>query len=149
MKHVSILVPEGDRSLTNIEVTHQILCRVNDYLAYEGSGLEFIVQLVGQHSETRMKKGLFTVHPEMLLQDVSHTDPIIIPAVHGNMRQIMADNALMLDWIVKQYKGGASVAALCISAFVFAGNGLLDGQKLCNTLGLCQPFKANVSLQLT
>jgi transcriptional regulator GlxA family with amidase domain len=132
MKHVSILVPEGDCSLTNIEGTHQILCKVNDYLAEEGRSPEFIVQLVGLNEKTSMKKGLFTVHPDVLLQDVNHTDLIIIPAVHGNMQQIMADNELMLDWIVKQYKGGAAVAALCIGAFVLAGTGLLDG-KSCAT----------------
>lgn len=132
MTHVSILVPEGDCSLANIEGTHQILCKVNDYLAEEGRGPEFIVQLVGQYEETRMKKGLFVVCPEVLLQDVSHTDLIIIPAVHGNMQQIMADNAVMLDWIVKQYNDGAAVAALCIGAFVLAGTGLLDG-KSCAT----------------
>ena len=132
MKHISILVPEGDCSLANIEGSHQIFSRVNGYLAEEGRGPEFIVQLVGQHSETHIKKGLFTVHPEVLLQNVSSTDLIIIPAVHGNMQQIMADNELMLDWIVKQYKGGAAVAALCIGAFVLAGTGLLDG-KTCAT----------------
>jgi transcriptional regulator GlxA family with amidase domain len=132
MKHISILVPEGDCSLANIEGTHQIFCRVNGYLAEVGRGPEFIVQLVGQHEEIRIKKGLFTVRPEVLLQDVSHTDLIIIPAVHGNMQQIMADNELMLDWIVKQYKGGAAIAALCIGAFVLAGTGLLDG-KTCAT----------------
>ncbi|HEY4325849.1 MAG TPA: helix-turn-helix domain-containing protein [Mucilaginibacter sp.] len=132
MKHVSILIPEGDCSLANIEGTHQILCRVNDYLAEEGRAAEFIVQLVGQHEETRMKKGRFAVRPDVLLQDVSHTDLIIIPAVHGNMQQIMVDNELMLNWIVKQYKGGAAVAALCIGAFVLAGTGLLDG-KSCAT----------------
>ena len=132
MKHISILVPEGDCSLANIEGTHQIFCRVNGYLTEEGREPEFIVQLVGQHEETRMKKGLFAVRPEVLLRDVSHTDLIIIPAVHGNMQQIMADNKLMLDWIVKQYNGGAAVAALCIGAFVLAGTGLLDG-KTCAT----------------
>jgi transcriptional regulator GlxA family with amidase domain len=132
MKHISILVPEGDCSLTNIEGTHQIMSRINDYLAEEGRGPEFIVQMVGQYPETRMKKGLFTVCPEVLMQDISHTDLIIIPAVHGNMEQIVADNKLMLDWIVKQYKGGAAVAALCIGAFVLAGTGLLDG-KSCAT----------------
>lgn len=132
MMHVSILVPEGDCSLGNIEGTHQILCRTNGYLAEEGRGPEFFVQLVGQYEETRMKKGLFSVRPDVLLQDVSHTDLIIIPAVHGDMQQIMADNALMLDWIVKQYQGGAAVAALCIGAFVLAGTGLLDG-KSCAT----------------
>ena len=132
MKHISILIPEGNCSLANIEGTHQILCRVNDYLAEEGRGPEFIVQLVGKNEETRMKKGLFTVHPDALLQDVSHTDLIIIPAVHGDMQQIMADNELMLDWIVSRYKDGAAVAALCIGAFVLAGTGLLDG-KSCAT----------------
>jgi len=132
MKHISILVPEGDCSLANIEGAHQIFSRLNDYLAEEGRGPEFVVQLVGQHPETRMKKGLFAVRPEVLLQDVGHTDLVIIPAVHGNMQQIMADNELMLDWIVKQYNGGAAVAALCIGAFVLAGTGLLDG-KSCAT----------------
>jgi transcriptional regulator GlxA family with amidase domain len=132
MKHISILVPEGDCSLTNIEGTHQILCRLNDYLAEEGREPEFIVQLVGQHPETHMKKGLFTVHPDVLLQDVHRTNLIIIPAVHGNMQQILADNKLMLDWIVQRYEDGAAVAALCIGAFVLAGTGLLNG-KTCAT----------------
>jgi hypothetical protein len=43
MKHVSILVPEGDCSLANIEGTHQVLCRVNDYLAEQGKAPEFII----------------------------------------------------------------------------------------------------------
>ena len=36
MKHISILVPEGGCSVANIEVTHQIFLRVNDYLADSG-----------------------------------------------------------------------------------------------------------------
>jgi transcriptional regulator GlxA family with amidase domain len=132
MKHVSILVPEGDCSMTNIEGSHQIFCRANDYLAEEGRSAEFNVQLVGQNEETRIKTGLFIVRPDALLQDVEHTDLIIIPAVHGNMQQIMAGNEQMLNWIVKQYKGGAAVASLCIGAFVLAGTGLLDG-KTCAT----------------
>jgi transcriptional regulator GlxA family with amidase domain len=132
MKHVSILIPEGDCSLANIEGTHQILCRVNDYLAEEGRAPEFIVQLVGLSKETNMKKGLFTVHADALVQDVTDTDLIIIPAVHGNMQQIMTDNELMLNWIVRRYQDGAAVAALCIGAFVLAGTGLLNG-KSCAT----------------
>ncbi|MGH7237978.1 MAG: GlxA family transcriptional regulator, partial [Candidatus Saccharimonadales bacterium] len=50
----------------------------------------------------------------------------------GNMEQIMTDNALMLNWIVKRYEEGAAVAALCIGAFMLAGTGLLNG-KSCAT----------------
>src|SRR5262249_56351637 len=36
MKHVSILVPDGECSITTIEGTYQILLRVNDWLEEAG-----------------------------------------------------------------------------------------------------------------
>jgi transcriptional regulator GlxA family with amidase domain len=132
MKHVSILVPEGDCSVTTIEGTHQILCRVNDYLDELGRPPAFNIHLVGLHSEIRMKAGLFTVCPDTLIRDLAHTDLIFVPSVHGNQYKILADNKDMLAWIVQQYHGGAAVATLCIGAFLLAGTGLLDGKK-CTT----------------
>jgi hypothetical protein len=82
MKHVSILVPEGDSSLTNIAGTYQILNEVNTVLSRAGKAPLFKVQLVGLHKETSIGKGLFSVHPQVLINDVSNTDLIIIPAIH-------------------------------------------------------------------
>jgi transcriptional regulator GlxA family with amidase domain len=141
MKHISILIPEGDCSMTNIEGTHQILCRVNDYLAEAGKPPEFNVQLVGINKETRMRNGLFSVHPDMMFGDICRTDLIIIPSVNGDMQQILADNKLMLDWVVEQYKGGAAVASLCIGAFVLAGTGLLDGKSCATHWQLANDFR--------
>jgi len=132
MKHVSILVPEGDCSVTNIEGTHQILSRVNDYLADLGRPPAFTINLVGLHHEIRMKGGLFTVCPDILIRDLTHTDLILIPSVHGDKQKILADNKDMLAWIVQQYHGGTAVASLCIGTFLLAGTGLLDG-KSCTT----------------
>ncbi len=132
MKHVSILVPEGDCSVTNIEGTHQILTRVNGYLADLGRPPAFIINLVGLHHEIRMKNGLFTVSPDILIRDLDHTDLILIPSVHGDKKKILADNNDMLTWIGRQYHDGAAVASLCIGAFLLAGTGLLDG-KSCTT----------------
>jgi transcriptional regulator GlxA family with amidase domain len=132
MKHVSILVPEGDCSITNIEGTYQILSRVNDYLAALGRLPVFTINLVGLHHEIKMKRGLFTVSPDILIRDLSHTDLILIPSVHGDKRKILADNKDMLAWIVQQYHGGAAVASLCIGTFLLAGTGLLD-DRICTT----------------
>ena len=132
MKHVSILVPEGDCSVTNIEGTHQILSRVNDYLAALGQPPVFTINLVGLHHEIRMKKGLFTVCPDILIRDFSHTDLILIPSVHGDFQKILTDNKDMLAWVVQQYHSGAAVASLCIGTFLLAGTGLLDGRN-CTT----------------
>lgn len=129
MKHISILVPEGDCSVTNIEGTYQILLRVNDFLAEAGRPPLFIIQLVGLQHDVRMKKGLFSVHPEVLVQEVPRTDLIIIPSVHGDKMKILEDNRPLLSWVVRQHKEeGAAVASLCIGGFLLAGTGLLDGK---------------------
>jgi transcriptional regulator GlxA family with amidase domain len=132
MMHVSILVPVGESSLANIEGTHQILLKVNDYLAGLGRPPIFAVQLVGLHQEIGMKKGLFTVRPDVLARDLIHTDLIIIPSVYGDFCKVFADNEALLSWICQQYERGSAVASLCIGAFLLAATGLLDGRS-CTT----------------
>jgi transcriptional regulator GlxA family with amidase domain len=67
-----------------------------------------------------------------MIQEVSRTDLILIPSVHGDMEKILGDNEALLSWIVEQYKNGASVASMCIGAFLLAGTGLLNGRS-CTT----------------
>ncbi len=132
MKHVSILIPRGHTSVTNIEGTHQILNTVNGILRDMGRDPAFDVKLVGLTYETKQSTGLFTINPDVLISDLTNTDIIIIPAIHGDHKQLLEDNLEFLPWIVKQYKRGAEVASLCIAAFFLAETGLLDG-KQCTT----------------
>ncbi|MBS1565370.1 MAG: AraC family transcriptional regulator, partial [Bacteroidetes bacterium] len=111
MKHVSILVPQGDCSMTNIEGTWQILHRVNDFSVETIGEPLFDIHLVGIKEEIKMRRGLFSVRPDLMLEDVAHTDLVLIPSVHGDMPSILSANRPMLDWIVQQYKGGAAVAS--------------------------------------
>jgi transcriptional regulator GlxA family with amidase domain len=129
MKHVSILIPEGECSLVNIEGTHQIFNEVNSVLARAGKAPLFNVQLVGLRSEATMRRGLFRIHPEVLVEDVVQTDLIIIPAIHGEKAKVIEDNKAYLPWIVQQYQGGASIATLCIGVFLLAATGLLKGRR--------------------
>jgi transcriptional regulator GlxA family with amidase domain len=130
MKHISILIPEGDCSIVNIEGTHQIFNEVNSVLARAGKPPMFKVQLVGLNEQTTMKKGLFTIHPHVLVKDVEHTDLIIIPAIHGNKQKVLEDNKEFIPWLVQRYKQGAGIASLCIGVFLLAGTGLLKGRKV-------------------
>ena len=129
MKHVSILIPEGDASLVNIEGCHQIFNEVNSVLTRAGKDPLFQVQLVGLRKETHMKKGLFSIHPDALVSEVDHTDLIIIPAIHGDKRKVIEDNKEFLPWLIHQYEAGAGIASLCIGVFLLAGTGLLRGKK--------------------
>ena len=141
MKHVSILVPEGECSITNIEGTYQILLRVNDWLVEAGEEPMFAVQLVGQGAEVRMKDGRFRIYPDVSFENVACTDLIIVPSVHGDKRQIIVANQPMLDWVCVQYHRGAAVASLCIGAFLLAGTGLLNGRSCTTHWDFAQVFR--------
>jgi len=111
MKHVSILIPRGHTSLVNIEGTHQILSEVNTLRVERGNTPLFKIQLVGLFKETNQPSGLFTVKPDVLVQDVKKTDLIIIPALHGDPKKAAELNKEFIPWIVKQYNGGAEIAS--------------------------------------
>ena len=129
MKHVSILIPHGHTSVVNIEGTHQILNDVNSFLKSMEKPSLFNVQLVGISKETSQRNGLFTISPDVLIEDVKKTDLIIIPAIHGDPKMALEKNAAFIPWIKQQYKDGAEVVSLCIAAFFLAGTGLLDGKQ--------------------
>jgi len=129
MKHISILVPEGDVSITNIEGTHQIFSEVNSFMVKAGKDPLFNVQLVGLNKESRIKRGMFSVHPDVLITDNFRTDLIVIPAIQSDMGKALQANQAFIPWIVSQYKQGAEVASLCIGSFLLASTGLLNGKK--------------------
>jgi transcriptional regulator GlxA family with amidase domain len=66
------------------------------------------------------------------VDEVEKTDLIIIPAVNGNMEQVINDNKGFFPWINFQYRNGAEVASMCVGAFLLAATGLLKGKK-CST----------------
>jgi transcriptional regulator GlxA family with amidase domain len=129
MKHVSILVPRGHTSLSNIEGTQQVLSEVNSFLEYRGNEPAFDIQLVGLEKKTTQRNGTYTVNPDVLITAVPKTNLIIIPALHGNQQACLEENKELLPWIIEQYKGGAEIAAFCIGSFFLAGTGLMHGKR--------------------
>ena len=142
MKHVSILIPYGHTSVVNIEGTHQIFNEVNSIQAGMGKPPLFKVQLVGISKETSQRNGLFIVSPDALIQDVSKTHLIIIPAIHGDLKSMMEKNAAFIPWIIKQYENGAEVASLCIASFFLASTGLLKGKQCATHWTAANNFRA-------
>lgn len=132
MKHISLLVPEGDISLSNIEATYKMFSKVNEALERTNKPPLFNVHLVGLTKERKSTNNLFSIQPDLSIQDKFKTELIIIPAVHGDMQNVISQNSEFAPWIVQQYKKGAEVVSLCIGAFLLASTGLLAG-KSCTT----------------
>lgn len=142
MKHISIIVPQGLSSITNIEGTHQIFSEVNGFLKSMDKEPMFEVQLVGISASSSMRNGAITIKPDILVSEVSKTDLIIIPAIFGDPNQIMEANAAFLPWIVEQYRQGAEVASFCIGAFFLAATGLLNGKQVATHWRFANEFRA-------
>jgi hypothetical protein len=62
------------------------------------------VQLVGLSKQTSQRNGMFTINPDVLIGDVKKTDLIIIPAIHGNPKDVAEQNKDFIPWIIKHYK---------------------------------------------
>lgn len=131
MKHITILVP-NQAVLVSIDNPRCLFSGVNDFLQEAGKPPIFNIQLVGLSKEVRLHKGSFSVHTDGLLKDVKKTDLVIIPALDGDMKTALEANQDFVPWLVKQYKGGAELASLCVGAFLLASTGLLNSRQ-CST----------------
>jgi transcriptional regulator GlxA family with amidase domain len=131
MKQITILVPE-EAVLASIDDPRVMFSGVNDFLQEMGREPMFRIQLAGLSREVKLHKGAFTVHTDLLLHEVQHSDLIFIPALAGDLQAGLEKNKAFYPWIVEQYRRGAEVASLCIGAFLLASTGLLNGKK-CST----------------
>jgi transcriptional regulator GlxA family with amidase domain len=142
MKHISILIPVGHSSLPNIDGSQQILTEVNNILISMGKEPLFKIQLVGLSREVPQRNGLYTIQPDVLISEVTKTDIIIIPAMHGDLTAAMEANAAFLPWMTEQYKKGAELVSFCIAAFFVASTGLLNGKKCATHWIVANQFRA-------
>lgn len=132
MKHLTIVVPDGENNLSSIVGAYKIFSRANEYWKNSGQPSLFKIQLAGISEKVDFYEGLFTVKPHTNISAIEKSDLIIIPSLNHNYNAALKGNEALVDWIAKQYKNGAAIASICTGAFLLASSGLLDG-KTCST----------------
>jgi transcriptional regulator GlxA family with amidase domain len=132
MKHLTILVPDGQNNLSSIVGSYKIFTRANAYWKGIGKKEPFKVVLAGISKKVEFYEGLFSVQPHTHISKIAKTHLIIIPSLNHNYQNAVKGNKLMIDWVEKQYRSGAEVASICTGAFMLASSGLLDG-RMCST----------------
>ncbi|MVM40350.1 helix-turn-helix domain-containing protein [Spirosoma sp. HMF3257] len=132
MKHLTIVIPDGDNNLSSIVGAYELLTTANAHWKETGRKEPFIIQLAGITEEVKFERGLFSVKPHTYISAIAKTNLIIIPSLNHDYQQAIKGNDVLIDWIEKQYKDGAEIATICTGAFMLAQAGLLDG-KSCST----------------
>jgi len=132
MKHISILVPDGQNNLSSIVGAYKIFTRANAYWKGNGKKELYKIELAGISKEVDFHDGLFTVKPHVHISALAKTDLIVIPSLNHNYQKAINGNKPVVDWIEQQYKNGAEIASICTGAFLLASSGLLN-HKTCST----------------
>src|SRR5215217_1919148 len=132
MKHITILVPEGENNLSSIVGAYKIFSRANKHWKETGRRELFKIQLAGLSKKVEFHDGLFSVKPHLHISAITKTHLVIIPSLNHNYDNAIKENQLMIDWVEKQYRHGAEIASICTGAFLLAASGLLDG-RTCST----------------
>lgn len=132
MKHLTIIVPNGENNLSSIVGAYKIFSRANACWKTAGKKELFTIQLAGLSKKVDFYDGLFSVKPHTTVSSIHQTNLIIIPSLNHNYENALKGNKVLIDWVAKQYAAGAEVATICTGAFMLAASGLLDGKR-CST----------------
>lgn len=128
---ISVFVPEYG-TIEGITPAFRTFHTANEFLSAFGKQPIFKVEYVGLTAYVPANSGEYTIKTNRLLQDVEITDLLIIPPIFGSIDKGLHDNAEAIPYFRKLYHKGASLASLCVGAFLLAETGLLDGKK-CST----------------
>lgn len=132
MKHVSIMIPDGQTGLSSVACivgAYEMFLQANSYWKEQGKKEFARIQLVGVSKRTKFEDGLVTVTPHAHIADVRKTDLILIPSLARNYQKANKANRLLVNWLEAQYKNGAEIASMCSGALLLASAGLLDGKR--------------------
>ena len=141
MKHLTILVPEGENNLSSIVGTYKIFTRANEYWKKTGRKEIFKIELAGLSKKVEYYDGLFAVTPHTNISTIDKTNLVIIPSLNHNYQKAMKSNQPLIDWVEKQYKHGAEIASICTGAFILAASGLLDGRTCSTNWAVADSFR--------
>lgn len=128
---VSVFVPQYG-VIEAITPAFRTFHTANEFLTVFGKDPVFKVEYVGLNEYVPANNGEYTIKTDRLLKDVSNTDLLIIPPTFGDTETGIQANAEAIPYFKELHLKGASLASLCIGAFLLAETGLLNGKK-CST----------------
>ena len=109
----------------------------------QGQGIQppFKVQIISPGGQSvRCNHGLI-LPVQMAMDDVQHTDVIMLPTIGGPIAEVLQNNPEIYPWLRHWHGRGADIASNCTGAFLLARSGLLDGRQATTHWGFADLFK--------
>ena len=131
MKHISILVPQGNSVVDTIIAPYNLFKMANSYHQKMNGLLKpiFTIDLVSTDGEPVTYQKLFTITPTASIVNLNKTDLILISPISGDLENAIETNRQLVNWIKKQrIEHHSELASLCKGAFLLAETGLVNGK---------------------
>ena len=141
MKHLTIIIPNGENNLSSITGLMKYLIKPIQYWKENGRKELFKIQLAGISERVDFNEGLFTVKPHTNISAIAKTDLIIIPSLNHNYELALKGNESLIGWVNQQYKNGAEIATICTGAFILASCWFTGWKSLLYPLVCCRKFQ--------
>jgi transcriptional regulator GlxA family with amidase domain len=132
MKHLTILVPNGQNNLSSLVGTYKIFGKANEFWKQKHGEDVFKIELAGEASKIDFHDKIFSVRPHKNISAIRKTNLIVIPSLNHNFHETVKLNKNIISWIKDQHGKGAQIASICTGAFLLASTGLVNG-KSCST----------------
>lgn len=82
------------------------------------------------------------IAPEAAIDDVAHTDVVIVPTSGLELDVKFVENSALLPWLRRHYDQGALLVGVCMGAAYLAEAGLLDGRLATTHWAVCDRLAA-------
>lgn len=144
MKHITIIVPDGQSNLSTIASivgSYEMFVQSNNFWKQSGRPEPYKVELAGISKKAEVYDGLFSVRPQVHIEEISKTQLIIVPSLVRDFQKAVKGNRLLIDWIGEQYRNGSEVASICNGVFLLASSGMLDGKNCATHWSAADTFR--------
>ena len=103
---------------------------------------QFNVQLATLHGTPVTCINQLTLKPHIALEDVRHTDLLIVPTIGGDLDKVLEQTTGIHVHLKRLLRTGADIAGNCTGAFLLAAAGILDGKVATTHWGYADAFRA-------
>ena len=126
MIRVSITIPAQGVLVSSVVRLFKIFDMANKY-ALENENLPpFEMHIVAGKAPVSLYGNTISLKPRLQFPDISQTDLIVIPALAGNMAEVLNQDEGLKEWMIQQHNIGTQIACLCTSVFLLSATGLLQ-----------------------
>ena len=105
MKHLTIIVPDGQCTLSSVACivgAYEMFASANEYWKENGKDDLFKIELAGVSEQGEFHNGMLSLKYVTPVSTIKQTDLILIPSLVHDFQKITDGNKLLADWVAKQ-----------------------------------------------